>query len=105
MTASLPRLDGQAQLSGLAAGVTVSRDALGVPTIEASSRIDVARATGWIHAQDRFFQMDLLRRKAAGELAELFGPAALPLDREARMHGFRRLAGRSSPGRRPGGAR
>ncbi len=104
MTASLPRLDGQAQLSGLAAGVTVSRDALGVPTIEASSRIDVARATGWIHAQDRFFQMDLLRRKAAGELAELFGPAALPLDREARMHGFRRLAGevlaREAPGRR-----
>jgi penicillin amidase len=93
MVASLPILDGSSPLPGLAAGVRVSRDALGVPTVEGSSRIDVARATGWIHAQDRFFQMDLLRRKAAGELAELFGPAAVPVDREARMHGFRRLAG------------
>ncbi len=92
MVASLPILDGSSPLPGLAAGVRVSRDALGVPTVEGSSRIDVARATGWVHAQDRFFQMDLLRRKAAGELAELFGPAAVPVDKEARMHGFRRLA-------------
>jgi penicillin amidase len=104
MIASLPMLDGESQLHGLAAAVRVSRDALGVPTVEGSSRIDVARATGWLHAQDRFFQMDLLRRKAAGELSELFGPAALALDREARMHGFRRLArevlARESPDRR-----
>jgi penicillin amidase len=92
MAASLPILDGSSPLRGLASEVRVSRDALGVPTVEGSSRIDVARATGWVHAQDRFFQMDLLRRKAAGELAELFGPAAIPLDRDARMHGFRRLA-------------
>jgi penicillin amidase len=102
--AGLPRLDGTASLPGLSAPVRVTRDALGVPTVSASSRIDVARATGWLHAQDRFFQMDLLRRRGAGELAELIGAAALPLDREARMHGFRRIArevlARESPERR-----
>jgi len=104
MAAALPRLDGSLALPGLAAPVRVSRDALGVPTVAGSSRIDVARATGWLHAQDRFFQMDVLRRRGAGELAELFGSAALPLDREARMHGFRQLArevlARASPERR-----
>jgi penicillin G amidase len=103
MVACLPRLDGPLALRGLGAPVRVTRDALGVPTVAGASRIDVARATGWLHAQDRFFQMDLLRRKGAGELAELVGAAALPLDREARMHGFRRLAGevfaREDPGR------
>jgi penicillin amidase len=102
--ACLPPLDGRFALQGLAAPVQVSRDALGVPTVAGSSRADVARATGWVHAQDRFFEMDLLRRRGAGELAELFGSAALPLDRVARMHGFRRLAGkvvaRESPGHR-----
>ena len=104
MIAGLPRLDGTSPLAGLAAPVRIARDALGVPTVEGSSRIDVARATGWLHAQDRFFQMDLLRRRGAGELAELFGKAALPLDRSARMHGFRRIArevyARASPGQR-----
>jgi penicillin amidase len=99
----LPRLDGAPALHGLAAPVRVERDALGVPTVAGASRVDVARATGWLHAQDRFFQMDLLRRKGAGELSELIGKMALPLDREARMHGFRRLAGevfaREDPGR------
>src|ERR1022692_3090540 len=104
MIAGLPRLDGSTPLPGLASPVRISRDALGVPTVEGSSRIDVARAMGWLHAQDRFFQMDLLRRRGAGELSELFGRAALPLDRAARMHGFRRLAqqvlARESPARR-----
>jgi penicillin amidase len=104
MSACLAVLDGSRQLQGLAAPVRVTRDALGVPTVSGSSRLDVARATGWLHAQDRFFQMDLLRRRGAGELAELFGAAALPLDREARMHGFRQLSrevlARESPGRR-----
>jgi penicillin amidase len=102
--ACLPRLDGAFALRGLGAPVRVFRDALGVPTVAGSSRIDVARATGWLHAQDRFFQMDVLRRSGAGELSELFGGAALPLDRAARMHGFRRLARevleREDPGRR-----
>lgn len=92
MRASLPALDGAAKLTGLAAPVTVTRDALGVPTIQAKNRTDVARALGYLHAQDRFFQMDLQRRRAAGEIAELFGKVALPADRAARVHGFRALA-------------
>jgi penicillin amidase len=92
LRASLPQLDGQAAVGGLGAAVTVERDALGVPTIRGQSRPDVARALGWLHAQDRFFQMDLLRRSAAGELAEVFGKRALPRDRANRMHGFRARA-------------
>lgn len=92
MRASLPQLDGSAALAGLGAPVTVTRDALGVPAIKAATRGDVARALGYLHAQDRFFQMDLLRRRGAGELAELFGKVALPLDKSTRRHGFRALA-------------
>ena len=94
LTASLPRLDGEAAIPGLEAEVTVERDALGVPTIRGASRADVARGLGFVHAQERFFQMDLLRRTGAGELAELFGPAALDADRASRVHGFRSLAHR-----------
>lgn len=94
LRASLPQLDGEAALAGLAAPVTVLRDARGAPTVRAQDRADLARATGYLHAQDRFFQMDLLRRSAAGELAELVGAAALPMDRQARLHGLRRVAAR-----------
>jgi penicillin amidase len=89
---SLPQVDGTARLPGLAAPVEVERDGLGVPTVRGGSRADVARATGFLHGQDRFFQMDLLRRRAAGELSELVGSAALPLDRRTRLHRFRRTA-------------
>lgn len=92
LRASLPQLDGPAKISGLAAPVTVERDALGVPTIRGQSQLDVTRTLGWLHAQERFFQMDLQRRHAAGELAELFGATALSRDRATRQHGFRRLA-------------
>ena len=92
MSGSLAQLDGQARVAGLGAAVEVERDALGVPTIKGSSRIDVARSLGWLHGQERFFQMDLLRRRAAGELAELFGPKAIEADKKARLHGFRRNA-------------
>jgi penicillin amidase len=91
---SLPILDGRKRVHGLDDAVSIERDDLGVPTIRATSRIDVARACGFLHAQDRFFQMDLLRRSAAGELAELVGPAALRTDRSIRVHRFRNLAGR-----------
>lgn len=89
---SLPQLDGTARVSGLTEPVKITRDALGVPTLQGSSRVDLARALGWLHAQDRFFQMDLLRRSAAGELAELFGPAAVGADKAVRVHDFRHLA-------------
>ncbi len=95
LRASLAQLDGERQAPGLTAAVTVERDAAGVPLISGSNRLDVAYATGFVHAQERYFQMDLLRRTAAGELAELFGPRALPLDRARRLHRFRARAERT----------
>ncbi len=93
LRASLPQLDGNAAVPGLAtAGATIERDHLGVSVIRAGNRADVARALGFVHAQERFFQMDLMRRRAAGELAEIIGAAALPLDKDNRRHGFRALA-------------
>src|SRR5579859_7059658 len=89
---SLAQLDGQATGPGLSAIVTVTRDNQGVPTITGQTRGDVAFAMGFVHGQDRFFQMDLMRRVAAGELAELVGPAALPVDRDHRFHRFRARA-------------
>lgn len=93
MRGSLAQLDGERPVAGLAAPVRIERDALGVPTITGVTRPDVARALGFLHAQDRFFQMDLLRRSGAGELAEIFGAMAVPLDQAHRLHGFRRTAG------------
>lgn len=92
LRASRPQLDGTAALPGLGATVRVERDALGIPTIYAANRADAARALGYLHAQDRFFQMDLLRRRAAGELAALLGRRALPADQAVRVHGFRAIA-------------
>ena len=92
---SLPQIEGARQLQGLSAPVTITRDDLGVPTIGGATRVDVARATGFLHAQDRFFQMDLARRRAAGELAALVGLRALALDREIRVHRFRAEAQRA----------
>jgi penicillin amidase len=91
---SLPRIDGVVAGPGLSAQATIARDARGVPVITATHRADLAYATGYAHAQDRFFQMDLSRRLAAGELAELFGKAALPMDRRTRRFGFRGVARR-----------
>ncbi len=93
LRSSLPVLDGEIALNVLSAPVTIERDALGVPTIRATSRLDAASALGFLHAQDRFFQMDLSRRRAAGELAALVGEDALPSDRSARIHNFRTIAG------------
>lgn len=92
MRGSLPQLDGELPLAGLAAPVTVQRDALGVVTVRADSSADLARATGFVHAQERFFQMDLLRRSAAGEVAALVGVAAVEYDVSRRRHGLRVVA-------------
>ena len=89
---SLATLDGELQFATLSDRVTVERDALGVVTIEALNRADAAFATGFVHAQERFFQMDLQRRASAGELSVLFGPAAVEFDRQRRLHGFRTRA-------------
>lgn len=95
LQASLPLLAGTAAIAGLSGNVTVERDALGVPTITAESREDAARALGFLHAQDRFFQMDLQRRQPAGELSGLVGPRALDVDQEIRVHRFRSVAHRA----------
>jgi penicillin amidase len=95
LRASLAQRDGERKVPGLAATATIARDEAGVPLIRAGNRLDLAWATGFVHAQERFFQMDLLRRTAAGELAELFGPRALPLDRARRLHRFRARAART----------
>ncbi len=93
MRASLPTLDGEIAAGGLRGPVSVRRDAIGVPTIRGSDRGDIAYATGFVHAQERFFQMDLLRRAGSGELAGLLGKALLPVDRERRIHRFGARAG------------
>ena len=66
-----------------------------MPTITGATREDVARALGFLHAQDRFFQMDLQRRQPAGELSALVGPRALEVDQEMRVHRFRDVAHRA----------
>ncbi|MFC3717268.1 penicillin acylase family protein [Luteimonas soli] len=89
---SLPKLDGEAALPGLSTAVTVQRDRLGVVTIDAASEADAMRALGYVHAQERYFGMDLMRRTAAGELSALFGPVALDFDKRQRVHRMRARA-------------
>jgi penicillin amidase len=88
----LPDLDGAIPVSGISAPVSVSRDSHGVPTIEAATLDDLFFAQGYITAQDRLFQMDLLRRAAAGELSEIVGDVALQHDRQQRILGIRATA-------------
>ncbi|HZH43279.1 MAG TPA: penicillin acylase family protein [Lysobacter sp.] len=92
LRASLPALDGEAPLARLSAPAVVHRDALGVVTVEANDQRDAMRALGYVHAQERFFEMDLMRRAAAGELAALFGVRALDYDKRQRMHRMRARA-------------
>lgn len=94
---ALPQVDGEVRLPGLSGPVTVRRDALGVPHLEASSVPDLLRGQGYVTAQDRMWQMDVLRRRALGELAEAFGPSALLADREIRTLGLGDAARRSLP--------
>ena len=86
---SVPILDGTISLPGLSAPVTIQRDHLGVVTVDAANEVDAMRALGYVHAQERFFEMDLMRRNAAGELAELFGPIAVDTDKQHRVHRMR----------------
>ena len=90
----LPQLDGTATLPGLQKEVTVERDRWGVPHIRANSVEDLAEAQGYVMAQDRLWQMDLLRRVARGQLSEILGPATLAIDKEYRTLEFGRAAER-----------
>ena len=89
---SLPQYDGEAVLPGLSAPVFIDRDALGSVTFTGMDRLDLALAMGYVHAQERFFEMDLMRRQAAGELAELFGASAITHDRRIRQFRMRTRA-------------
>ncbi len=92
LAAALPRREGEAAVSALEAPVEIELDAHAIPRIRAATLTDALRGQGFMHAQERFFQMDLARRAAAGELAELFGERALPLDRTQRKLRFRARA-------------
>ena len=89
LRSSLPDIDGEVAVAGISGTVTIARDADGIPFITASSRNDLAFATGYAHGQDRFFQMDLIRRQAAGELSEIVGSATIETDKRYRFHRFR----------------
>lgn len=90
--ASLPRLTDNIVTPNISASLSVARDKIGTAVITAQNRIDAAYGLGYAHGQDRFFQMDLLRRNAAGELAEIFGEKALDLDKSRRFHQLRKRA-------------
>ncbi len=92
---ALPELDGSLQVNGLSARVTVMRDNHGVPTIDAASLEDLFFAQGYVTAQDRLWQMDMMRRFGAGELSEILGEETLKLDREQRILGLRAAARKS----------
>jgi penicillin G amidase len=90
----LPRLDGSITLPGLQKDVVVERDHWGVPHIRANSVEDMVEAQGYVMAQDRLWQMDLLRRVARGQLSEILGPVTLNVDKQFRTFGFARAAER-----------
>ncbi len=92
MRASLPQTEGALELAALNAPAEVLRDADGIVTIRAQSEYDAAVALGFVHAQDRLWQMDLMRRAGAGRLSEVMGPAALGTDRYMRTLGLYRVA-------------
>ena len=89
---SLPKTEGTIEIAGLEASVEVLRDADGLVTIRAGNERDAARALGYVHAQDRLWQMDLMRRIGAGRLSEILGSATLQHDRFMRRLGLYRVA-------------
>jgi len=88
----LPQLDGSVAVPGISSKVRVLRDERGLPTIEATTLEDLFFAQGYVTAQDRLWQMDIMRRAAAGELSELIGPATVEIDRQQRILGLRQAA-------------
>ncbi|MDP6351829.1 MAG: penicillin acylase family protein [Alphaproteobacteria bacterium] len=92
---SLPVLDGTVAVAGAAAPIEIHRDANGIPHIAAESEADAYFGLGFVHAQDRLWQMELMRRSGAGRLSELLGDRALDTDRYLRTMGFYRAAQQS----------
>jgi penicillin amidase len=93
--AALPQLDGSIKVNGLSAAVKVTRDSHGVPAIEAATLDDLFFAQGYVTAQDRLWQMDIMRRFGSGELSEILGEDTLKIDREQRILGLRAAARKS----------
>ena len=89
---SFPTYDGTVELPGLDADVEVIRDANAIPQIYADRPSDLFAAQGYVHAQDRFFEMDFRRHVTSGRLSELFGKTALETDKFVRTLGWRRVA-------------
>ncbi|MEO8144753.1 MAG: penicillin acylase family protein, partial [Betaproteobacteria bacterium] len=89
---SLPQTTGEIRLAGLGARAEILRDRYGIPHIFASSPEDASFAVGFVHAQDRLWQMEMSRRIAAGRLSEIVGPGGLEADRFLRTLGVRRSA-------------
>lgn len=88
----LPQTDGEVEVPGLSASVEVIRDDSGIPQVYADTDADLMRAQGYVHAQERFFQMDIRRHVTAGRLSEIFGVNALETDKFIRTMGWRRVA-------------
>ncbi len=89
---SLPKTEGEVHVRGLSNTITITRDRNGVPHIEGTSLADVSFALGFVHAQDRLWQMEMNRRIGAGRLSEVLGSAALSKDKFLRTVGFYRAA-------------
>lgn len=98
LTGSLPQTEGRIALAGLAAPATIGRDDRGIAFIRAETELDAYRALGFLHAQDRLFQMEIGRRLGQGRMSELLGAATLPMDRFMRALGLYRLAQASYDG-------
>ncbi len=94
---SLPQYDGEKTLSGLTAEVKVYRDSWGIPMIKAENDEDAAFALGYVHAQERLFQMDIARRAGEGRLSEIFGSKTIAIDKMFRTVGIYKLAKESFP--------
>jgi penicillin G amidase len=89
---TMPGTQQTASISGLSGPVDITYDGDWVPRIHAGSEVDAATALGFLHARDRMFQMELMRRAASGRLSEIAGPATLPIDRMMRTLGLRQHA-------------
>jgi penicillin amidase len=89
---TLPPRSQQARIAGLSGPIDIGFDSDGIPRIRAASATDAAAALGFVHARDRMFQMELMRRAASGRLSEIAGPATLGYDRTMRTFGLRRRA-------------
>ncbi len=92
LTATLPQYSGKMEYSGVSHQIKIYRDSMAVPYIVAGDDKDVAFALGFVHAQERIFTMDIIRRAGEGKLSEILGPKALPFDEMFRTIGIERIA-------------